>query len=67
MMTILPAQFLDDLLGFQKTAALKAAIELDVFSAIATEEGNLRRVAKRTGASERGFAFSATTSRCGGS
>ena len=53
-MSISPDAFLNDLLGFLKTSALKAAIELDLFSAIAAEAGDLNRIARRTGASERG-------------
>ncbi len=54
-MTVSPDQFLNDLLGFLKTSALKAAIELNLFSAIAAEKGDLGRIANRTGASERGI------------
>src|SRR5262245_11687770 len=49
-----PDQFLDALLGFQKTAALKAALALDLFTVIAAEGGGLARIAARTGAAERG-------------
>ena len=49
-----PDQFLDALLGFQKTAALKAALALDLFTAVAAEGGELARTAARTGAAERG-------------
>src|SRR5438045_7491505 len=49
-----PDHFLDSLLGYQKTAALKAALALDLFTAIAAEGGEVARVAKRTGAAERG-------------
>jgi 2-polyprenyl-3-methyl-5-hydroxy-6-metoxy-1,4-benzoquinol methylase len=54
-MTISPDHFLNELLGYQKTAALKAAIELDLFSTLAAEDGDLRQVSQRTGASERGI------------
>jgi O-methyltransferase domain/Dimerisation domain len=54
-MTISPDHFLNDLLGYQKTAALKGAIELDLFSALAAEDGDLEQVSKRIGASERGI------------
>jgi len=43
------------LTGYQRTAALKAAIELDVFSAIAGGATTLAALAKRSGASERGL------------
>jgi precorrin-6B methylase 2 len=49
-----PDHFLDSLLGYQKTAALKAALALDLFTAIAAEGGDLARIARRTGAAERG-------------
>jgi hypothetical protein len=54
-MTISPDHFLNELLGYQKTAALKGAIELDLFSALAAEDGDLRQVSGRIGASERGI------------
>jgi len=54
-MTISPDHFLNELLGYQKTAALKAAIELDLFSALAAEDGDLGQVSERTGTSERGI------------
>jgi SAM-dependent methyltransferase len=40
--------------GYQRTAALKAGIELDVFSAIAAGATTVGAVAERCGASERG-------------
>jgi hypothetical protein len=54
-MEISPEHFLNELLGYQKTAALKAAIELDLFSALAAADGDLGQVSERTGASERGI------------
>ena len=42
-MVISPEHFLNELLGYQKTAALKAAIELDLFSALAAAEVPSRR------------------------
>jgi hypothetical protein len=54
-MEISPEHFVDELLGYQKTAALKAAIELDLFSALAAADGDLGQVSERTGASERGI------------
>ena len=47
--------FLDAVLGFQKTAALKAALALDLFTAVAQESGDLDRIAARTGAAVRGI------------
>lgn len=49
-----PQPFVDAILGYQKTAAIKAAIALDLFSAIADEDGELPGIAKRVQASERG-------------
>lgn len=49
-----PNCFLDQLLGFQKTAALKAAIALDLFSAIGKGTETASALATRTGAAERG-------------
>jgi len=53
-MLISPEHFLNELLGYQKTAALKAAVELDLFSALDSTGGDLGQVSVRTGASERG-------------
>ncbi len=50
-----PDLFLDAVLGFQKTAALKAALELDLFTAVVEESGDLDRIAARTGAAARGI------------
>jgi hypothetical protein len=49
-----PDLFLDAALAYQKTAAIKAAIALDLFTAVAEEEGDAQRVARRTNAAERG-------------
>lgn len=49
-----PGLFLDQLLGFQETAALKAAIALDVFSAIARGEDTPAKLARSVDAAERG-------------
>ena len=54
-MEISPEHFLNELLGYQKTSALKAAIELDLFSVLAAAGGDLAQVSERTGASERGI------------
>ena len=49
-----PQAFIDALTGYQKTAALKAAVALDLFTAIANEAGDLERIARRVRAAERG-------------
>lgn len=46
--------FLDALLGYQKTAAIKAALGLDLFTAIVQTDGDPAHVAAQTGASTRG-------------
>lgn len=51
---ISPQAFVDALLGYQKTAALKAAVALDLFTAIEHEKGELEPIAKRVQAAERG-------------
>jgi precorrin-6B methylase 2 len=45
----------DALTSYQRTAALKAAIEIDVFSAVAAGATTAAALAARTGASERGL------------
>jgi hypothetical protein len=50
-----PSHFVEAALGFQKTAALKAALALDLFTAIASEEGDIDKTAKRVKASVRGI------------
>jgi SAM-dependent methyltransferase len=49
-----PDRFLDAVLSYQKTAAIKAALALDLFTAIAQRDGDLGQVAAQTGASLRG-------------
>src|SRR4051812_31285734 len=49
-----PYRFVDHLLGFQKTAALKAAVALDLFSAIGKGSQSAGALAARVQASERG-------------
>jgi SAM-dependent methyltransferase len=49
-----PERIFQALTAYQLTAALKAAIELDIFSAIAGGADTAARIAERTGASERG-------------
>src|SRR3954465_14232425 len=55
MAEVSPAPFLDAILGFQKTAALKAALALDLFTVVHQESGDLDWIAARTGASARGI------------
>ncbi|HZP86639.1 MAG TPA: class I SAM-dependent methyltransferase [Burkholderiales bacterium] len=50
-----PLAFLDALHGYQRTAALRAAVELDLFSALAQCNGELAETAARCAASERGI------------
>lgn len=52
---ISPQAFLDAVSGYQKTAAVKAAVALDLFTAIENENGELSRIASRVQASERGI------------
>lgn len=49
-----PALFMQSVNSYQRTAAMKAAIELDLFSAIAAGAGTAAEVAARCNASERG-------------
>jgi SAM-dependent methyltransferase len=50
-----PELFFDTLQAYQRTAALKAAIELDVFTPIGDGARTVPEIAKRCGASERGI------------
>ena len=50
-----PALIFDMLLAFERTAALRAAIELDIFRAIGEGVHNTRALAQRCSASERGI------------
>jgi len=59
-----PDLFLDAALGYQKTAAIKAAIALDLFTALAEEDGDAGRVAVEQTHLCAGCASSATISRC---
>lgn len=54
MEDISPQAFIDAVSGYQKTAAVKAAVALDLFTAIENENGELSRIASRVQASERG-------------
>jgi len=49
-----PERIFNTMVAFQETEALKAAIELDIFTAIADGENTAASLAARTGASERG-------------
>ena len=54
MNDVSPDLFLDAVFAYQKTAAIKAAVGLDLFTAIAQEDGDLDRVAAQSKASRRG-------------
>jgi 2-polyprenyl-3-methyl-5-hydroxy-6-metoxy-1,4-benzoquinol methylase len=54
MADISPDHFIDSVLGYQKTAALKAALALDLFTVISQTGGDLDQVAAQTGAVVRG-------------
>jgi ubiquinone/menaquinone biosynthesis C-methylase UbiE len=49
-----PLPFFETVNAYQRTAALKAAIELNVFTAVAEGSGTAADVARRCGAAERG-------------
>lgn len=55
-----PELFFSTLNAYHNTEALKAAIELEVFTAIADGNHTAEAIAHRCQASERGCAFSAT-------
>src|SRR5271157_2108472 len=50
-----PGLVFDTLLAFQQTAALKAAIELDLFRAVGEGPGDVASLARHCHASERGM------------
>ncbi len=50
-----PIPFFEAVSAYQKTEAIRAALALDVFSAVAEHQGVLARIAARCGASERGI------------
>jgi SAM-dependent methyltransferase len=50
-----PDRFLDAVLGHTRTAAIKAALALDLFTAIAQRGGDPAQIAAKTGASLRGI------------
>jgi len=50
-----PDPFMDAALAYQQTAAIKAAVELDLFSEIARGNNTAERLARSTGAAVRGI------------
>src|SRR5947209_5014741 len=50
-----PAPIFDMLLAYQRTAALRAAVELNVFGALGEEPQDAAAVARKCAASERGM------------
>ena len=50
-----PERIFNTLNAYQQTVALRAAIELDVFTAIADGATDVASIAKKTGAAERGI------------
>jgi ubiquinone/menaquinone biosynthesis C-methylase UbiE len=54
MAEVSPDLFLNAAFAYQQTAAIKAALALDLFTAIAEKSGDPGAVAARTGASEKG-------------
>jgi len=50
-----PVPFLEAISAYQKTEAMRAALALDLFSAVAQTQGSTSEVAARCGASERGI------------
>ena len=55
MADVSPDLFIDAVLAYQQTAAIKAAVELDLFSEIARGANTAEGLAKRTGAAVRGI------------
>jgi hypothetical protein len=55
MADVSPDLFVDAVLGYQQTAALKAAIKLDLFSEIAKGIDTADGLAARTGSDARGI------------
>ena len=51
---VTPAIILENLMAFQRTFALKAAIELDIFRAVGEGPGDVASIARHAKASERG-------------
>ena len=50
-----PQLFMDAAWAFQKTAAIKAAVELDIFTRIGAGSGDLTLLTAETGAARRGL------------
>jgi SAM-dependent methyltransferase len=50
-----PALFFDTIVGYQRTAAIKAAIELALFTTIGAGKRSIAAIAEHCGASERGM------------
>jgi len=55
MPEVSPELLMDSVMGHLRTSAIKAAIELDVFTAIAEGATDAAAIGKRTGAAERGI------------
>ena len=55
MPEVSPELLMNSVLGHFSTSAIKAAVELDVFTAIAEGAGDAAAIGKRTGAAERGI------------
>jgi len=55
MPDISPEPLLNAVLGYYRTSALKAAVELDLFTAIGEGAKDVAAIARRTGAAERGI------------
>ena len=55
MPEVSPELLMDSVMGHMRTSAIKAAVELDVFSAIAEGATDAAAIGKRTGAAERGI------------
>lgn len=61
---VTPLPFVDALLGYHRTAALKAAIELGVFEAIGADGADVEAFARKPILRHVAFVFCATISRC---
>jgi hypothetical protein len=55
MADVSPDLFIDAVLAYQQTAAIKAAVELDLFSEVGKGTNSVEGLAKRTGAAVRGI------------
>jgi len=54
MPEVSPGMFIDNVLGHYRTSAIKAAIELDLFTAVAEGAADAAAIGRRVGAAERG-------------